>query len=292
GAPSSPSGEARGAAPAPGGDGSAPPARAPEGGAAAPEAEAPRRPWWEKTLIGLGAAVAVLVVLLGVALFVLLGTEWGRQRIQGLVVVEIQNLLAEGATVEVDRLEGNFLTGARLTGLVIRQDGELTATIDTVLVEYNLITLLDRRFSADELYVGGPTVYARQRADSTWNLAGLLRPTEPDAAGRPFVVHVDSFGVARGRFEARFLSPRGDSVLAVRDLRLAGSSFHSGPDSLTARLDTVRFAAVAPGDAARLAVAGAGLYDGSTLALNALTVTSPAGTDVRGRAEVTFAGGI
>src|SRR5690606_10953659 len=96
---------------------------------------APRRRAVRPARDGVGAAAACLVVLLGVALVGRLGTEWGRQRIQGLVVVEIQNLLAEGATVEVDRLEGNFLTGARLTGLVIRQDGELTATIDTVLVE-------------------------------------------------------------------------------------------------------------------------------------------------------------
>ena len=283
-----------------GGPGAAPaPSRAAvpsgDGGPAAPEetADAParRRPWWEKGLIGAGAVVAVLVALVAVALFVLLGTEWGRQQVQGLVVGEIENLFVEEATVEVARLDGSFLRGARLTGLVVRYDGEVVVAVDTVLVDYNLLTLLDQRFSASELYVAGPTVYARQRADSTWNLATLLKPADPaDTTASSFVVEVGAFAVARGQAEVRYYRPRGDSVLAVRDLAVEGSAFHTGPDSLTARLDGVRFTAVAPGEAARVDVAAAGRFGGDALALDDLRVTSAAGTDIRGEARVAFGG--
>lgn len=254
-------------------------------------AERHRRPWWVRGLRALGALLAVVIVLVLVAAIVLLRTEWGRRQIQGLAVGQIQGLLAEGATVEVDRLEGNFLTGARMLGVVLRQDGEVAVAIDTLLIEYNLLTLLDRRFSADALYIGGPRVFARQRADSTWNLAHLLKPSDPDRpASEPFVVHMDSFGVQRGRIEARFYNPRADSVLVVDGFALAGSGFHSAPDSLTAQLDTLRLTAVAPGDAARIALAASGLYTGDAFALDALRLTSAAGTDVRGNVRVALGG--
>lgn len=128
------------------------------GDGAAPEAGAPGRPAPDEGRAGwsLGRRLGVAALaLLGVLALVVVGavvflqTEAGRSRVQGVAVGQIANLLAEDAEVTVERLEGNFLTGARLVGLDVVRGGETVVAVDTVEIDYDLTTLLQRRFSAD-----------------------------------------------------------------------------------------------------------------------------------------------
>ena len=233
------------------------------------------------------AALAGLAVLIGGALL-LLQTEAARLRVQAVAVQQIANLLADDATVRVDRLEGNFLTGARLVGLEIERDGETVAAVDTVLVDYDLTTLLRQRFSASRLAVLGPRVFVRQRPDSTFNVAGLLKPAEDDSTASAFVVEIDEVAVQRGAAEVRWYNADRDSVLAVRDLTLSASGLHSSDDSLAAAIDGLSLVAVAPeaepgvGPAALARIAASGAFSREVLDLTALSVESDGGTDVAG----------
>jgi len=231
--------------------------------------------------------VALVAIIALAAIVVWLQTEAGRGRVKSIALGQIDELLAEDATVEAARLEGNFLTGARLVGLVIRQDGEPTVTIDTVLVEYNLRTLIRRTFSAGELYIAGPTVYVRELADGSFNVQHLLRPDvdDPDATRRPFTVEMDLVGVHRGRVEVHFASPENDSVLVATNVLLRASGFHSSRDSLVARLDTFRTRVSAPHDAALVDLAASGSLTRQLLDLSSLGIASRAGTRVRGQAR-------
>jgi len=67
-------------------------------------------------LRGFGLLVAVLLVLVVVVLL-LLQTGFGRNMVRNVAVGQIQNALAEDATVEIARLDGNMLTNAELTDL-------------------------------------------------------------------------------------------------------------------------------------------------------------------------------
>ncbi|HIG75481.1 MAG TPA: translocation/assembly module TamB [Bacteroidetes bacterium] len=263
-------------------------AAAPQGDGSGPvPAGASRRSWGGRLARWAAGGLAGLAVFV-VGVWAISQTEAARERLQGIAVQQIANLLAEDATVSVERLEGNFWTGARLLGLRVERYGETLATVDTVLVEYDLSTLLSRRFSASELYVGGPAVYVRQRADSTFNVAGLLRPADPDREGSGFVVEVDELGLQRGYAEVRWLNADRDSVHVVRDLALRASAFHSSEDSLVAAIDGLSLTALAPADpetgepGGTMDIVAEGAFSRERLALRTLSIESEAGTDVRG----------
>lgn len=257
------------------------------------DAGRPRRSWRRRTVHGGLIAVAVVLALVLVVALVL-QTEWGRGRVQSIAVGQIQELLDEGATVSVDRLEGNFLTGARMLGLEIERGGETVIAIDTVYARYRLLTLLRNRLDVGELYAAGVRVYARQYADSTWNVARVLKPaptTEADTArASEFVVSIGEARLRRGLAEVHFYSPRVDSVLAVGGLNADLSGFRTGGGALEATVDTL-FATVTPAtrpDPVRLAAQGA--FDQERARIDGLLITSDA-SDVRASGAVEYGEG-
>ena len=277
------------------GDGAAPDARA-AAGAPGPPAAGPggvtdtdpdRRHWGRvvgRVALGLAALVAVLVV--GVLVF--LQTETGRTFARGLVVDQIANVFAEDAEIEVATLDGNFLTGARLTGLRVRRDGEVVVAVDTVMVDYTLRTLLNQTFSASRLYVGAPRVFVRQRADSTFNVAGLLRPADDKEAGT-FTVLLDEVAIRRGRAEVHWYRADGrDSVHTVADLGAVVRDFRQQGDSLSGDIERVSLRALAPFDRGEIDATASGRFSKRDLDLRDLAVTSRAGTQLAGTAALVF----
>ncbi len=245
---------------------------------------------------GLGRRVAtwlgiIVAVLVGVVLVaaLLLRTEWGRGKVQEIAVGQIQNLLAEGNTVTVDRLDGGFLTGARLLGLDIAQRGRTVVHLDTVRVDYNLLSLLRKRLSLGEVTATGLSVYARQAADSSWNVANLLKPAVEDTSASAFVITLDRALLRRGHIEARFYSPEGDSVLSVDGLAAALSSFEKGPDRLAGSLDTLYATATPSGDAGPMRLATAGAFGDDRVTLSSFLFTSD-DSDVRASGTVDYGG--
>ena len=68
--------------------------------------------------VGLAGVIAFVgIVLVGVLIFLQSGP--GREFARGLVVDQIANVFADDAEVSAEGLAGNFLTGARLTGLEV-----------------------------------------------------------------------------------------------------------------------------------------------------------------------------
>ena len=246
-----------------------------------------RSRWLRRAGFAVLALVGTLVLVVGAA-YLYLQSSGGQGRLRGVVVGQIEQLLADDAVVTAEALEGNFFTGARLVGLKIVRDSEVVLAVDTVLVEYRLRTLLNRTFSAERLYIGGPSLFVRQRADSTFNVAGLLKPAEDTTKVGTFTVLVDDAALRRGRVEVHWLAPDADSVLVVSGLTARVSDVASTPDSLVGSLDGLRLVATAPLDAARLALSGSGRFTKERLALREIELESEAGTQVRGSALAVF----
>lgn len=239
-------------------------------------------------LVALGIVVGLVLLVA-----ILLRTEWGRAKVEGIAVEQIQNLLEDGATVSVERIDGGFLTGARILGLTIQRGGETIIRIDTVLADYNLTTLLKSKLSVSDLVVGGLTVYARQDADSTWNVNRILKPAPDDdtvadsAEASTFTVLVEDALVRRGSAEVHFYSPRRDSVMTVAGLNARLADLRSGGGALEGVVDTL-YATVTP--AARpvpLQIAGAGRFDAESAFIDGLLLQS-AESDVRASGQITY----
>ncbi len=257
------------------------------------EAEARSRARWQRVLrrVLKGVLIFVAVVLgLVLAVVLLLQTEFGRQKVENIALSQIQELLAEGNTVTVERLDGNFLGRARLLGLVIEQGGQPVIRIDTAYADYNLTSLIESRLSLGEVYAAGVEVYARQAADSTWNLAHVLKPAVEDtSSSSAFTIVFDEAQLTRGRVEAHFYSPRRDSVLTVDGLEARVSSFVKGPHRLEGTLDTLYATATPPSASGPVRIAGAGAFGDDAVTLDALLLQS-AQSDVRTSGTIDYGG--
>ena len=264
-----------------GGDNGVAPATGPDG------ADVHRTHWGRRIgKVVLGIAGLLVLVVAGVLIY--LQTNAGRTFARGLVTGQITKLLADDADVSIETLDGNFLTGARMTGLRIGRGGEDVIGIDTLMVDYNLRTLLDQTFSASQLYIGGLDVIVRQRADSTFNVVGLLKPSEEKSG---LTIVLDELAVHRGHAEVHWYRPDGrDSVHTVTDLEAVVKDFTKDPESLAGAIDALSLRALAPFDRGEITMAGAGQFSDEDLALRDLAVTSRAGTDLRGRARLQFTG--
>ena len=257
-----------------------------------PEAPDEPRPWGQRVLRWV---LVALGVVLGVVLLaaLLLRTEWGRAKVEGIAVEQIQNLLEDGATVSVERIDGGFLTGARILGLTIRRGDETIIRVDTVLADYNLTTLVKDRLSVSDLVIGGLAVYARQDADSTWNVGRILKPAPDDdtaadsVEASAFTIAIQDAIVRRSTVEAHFYSPRRDSVLTVTGLNARLADFRSGAGKLEGAVDTL-YATVTP--AARpvpLRLATAGRFDAESAFVEGLLLQS-AESEVRASGEIRY----
>ncbi len=246
-----------------------------------------RSRWGRRIGIGLLSLVGLIaLVLIGGWLY--LQSNAGRERIRGVVVGQIQNLLAENAEVTIESLSGSFLSDAVMTGLEVTRNGETVVAVDTLLIDYNLTTLLDRTFSASRLALFGPRVFVRQRADSTFNVAGLLLPQE-DTGKEPFAVILDRVVVRNGAADIVWYRSDGrDSVHAVRNLGALIEDFRTEGDSLNGDIASLETRLLAPFDRGAIDLEGGGRFSKSELVLRDLIVTSDAGTDIAGRARLQF----
>ena len=286
------------------GDGAAPQASVPhgvdgpdaplsgDGGPAETPGAAPRRRGPVRRAGRVLAFLGLGLVLLVAGVLIFLQTSAGRSLARGLVVQQIANVFADDVEVSAETLAGSFLSGARLTGLAIRRDGEMVVAVDTVIVDYNLTTLLRRTFSASDLMVSGARVVARQRADSTFNMAGLLKPADPDKGPSDFGVRLDRVIVRRSQADVIWYRAEGiqDSVHSVRDLNAVVTGFRQRADSLSGSIEALSLRALAPLDRGEAILTAAGDFSKRDLSLTSLAVRSTAGTDLRGRARLQFTG--
>ena len=252
-----------------------------------PEKRLGRRITARRVAVGFTALVVLLIVALGAALLYL-NTDGGRERLRGVAVQQIANVFAEDATVSVERLEGNVLTGARLIGFKVERGGETVLAVDTLLVDYSLRTLLNKTFSASDLTVVGPRLIVRQREDGTLNTAGLIRPADPDKPKGGFSVLIDHAVVRDGRAEVHWYNPTRDSTLVLDGVQASLRDIVSAPDSLHGDIESSRFTAIAPLAASRMDVSAAGRFSKSEVFLRELMAQSSLGSRVRGSARVGY----
>jgi hypothetical protein len=142
----------------------------------------------------IGAAIASLLVLL------LTQTRWGHEQVLGFTLRAASERL-EG-TLEIQRLDGNLLAGARLYGVALRGlDGEPFLLADSAFVEYSLRSVAGDELVLDNLIFYDPQIFLRQLpGDTLWNyqkiFADTTAPAEPGTRS-PIVLRAASLVGAR-----------------------------------------------------------------------------------------------
>ena len=128
------------------------------------------------------SVVAALLVLVLVAVLIVTNTDWGRERARRTAANQIQG--AVNGQVEIGRIEGNLLRGARLIGVSVADSaGRPFVRADTLDVGYSIGDLLSRRISLTDIRLSNAVVVLDQPPGEAWNFVRIFsRPSEPEPA--------------------------------------------------------------------------------------------------------------
>lgn len=128
----------------------------------------------------------ILALVLGVVVIAgITRTERGRDEVLAFTIATIGGRL--NGSLEVDRLDGNLITGARLYDISLNgPDGLPLAVVDSAYIQYRLVSFLGGDMLINRLDVFDANVSLFQMpGDSLWNYEIILDDPTPEPGGEP-----------------------------------------------------------------------------------------------------------
>jgi hypothetical protein len=193
-----------------------------------------------RALRGLLAVLVALVPALLGTVAALLFTEPGASTLGRVVGGELSRVFR--ASVTLARVDGSFLRGVTLHGLVIRDTtGEPFAMVPRLSVTYQVPNLLANRFVFTDVVLEQPDIRIIRRSNGRYNYQEIFKLNEGPPGGGPGpLIEFRDLAIRGGRIELRLPWRPPDSLTdpAQRDSALAaerakpGREIRTTPDGL------------------------------------------------------------
>ena len=116
--------------------------------------------------------ILLVVGLCGTFFFIRSSTflEW----VEGRLETELKNRIDSTYTANVGKIEGNILGSVSIKSVEISKENEPVISTGKVVLKYNLLGLLTRKFEVKELQVDKPEIHARRNPDGDLNLSDIF----------------------------------------------------------------------------------------------------------------------
>jgi translocation and assembly module TamB len=230
----------------------------------------------------IGRALGWTVVGIGVVLalgLLWLQTPFGAERTLNYLAEQFNPY--ENATLEVERVSGNWISNLSLYGLTLTResDGSDMARIDSLELSYNLLAIPKGRLHLRDALLAGAALDIREGADQAFDIALPFLPDTLAAAdttkGRGLIIQVDEAEIRRTRAAVTFYTPppQPDSTLLLSDVTLSARDFLLD-EELVFHADTLALAYQLPRDQGRGQLRGGASLQDNLLALRSLHLTS------------------
>ena len=115
--------------------------------------------------------------------------------VEGRLETELKNRIDTTYTANVGKIEGNILGSVSIKNVEISKGNEPVISTGKVILKYNLLGLLTRRFEVKELQVDKANIHARRNAEGALNLSNIFTnqttqasPQSPDSPQFDFAV--------------------------------------------------------------------------------------------------------
>lgn len=127
-------------------------------------------------LLGEATVFLGLLAVIGIAVFVVTQTDWGRERVRRIAVQQIANRI--NGRVRIGRLRGNLLDGVTAENVAISDStGQPFLVAESVHADYSLGALLRQRVWLDNVRLIRPLVVLDRPPDSkVWNYQRIFKP--------------------------------------------------------------------------------------------------------------------
>lgn len=130
--------------------------------------------------------------------------------------------------LSVGSLSGDLWREATLTDVRLTEEGQQVGSVDTVHLEYSVLSYFGEAFEIREARLVQPRLELRQQPDSTWNVQHWMVPAPADTTAGAFAFTVGELHLDRGRMRVQMLGQHSDSAYVLDDMRLAGSVGYYG----------------------------------------------------------------
>ena len=134
-----------------------------------------KRFWRPANLVKIFVSL-IIVFVCGVFFFI--RSEAFLNWVEGRLEIELENRIKEGHTADVGEIKGNILGSVTLSSIAIsKTDAPDPPIVSTgkVVLKYNLLGLLTRKFEVKKLQVSDPQIHVVRNSDSTLNLAQIFK---------------------------------------------------------------------------------------------------------------------
>ncbi|MDQ2889199.1 MAG: translocation/assembly module TamB [Gemmatimonadota bacterium] len=131
-----------------------------------------------------GGVILAIAAIVGIAAIVLTQTDWGRARVGGYVI----GIIRSGAHgyVDVQRIDGNLLTGATIVGLDITDSSRAPfVRADTVVIHYTIGGLVAKRLYFNDVRIVRPVIVIDRMPGGKWNYDRIFPRDTTQPPGPP-----------------------------------------------------------------------------------------------------------
>jgi len=133
-------------------------------------------------IISICVGIFLIVGLCGTFFFIRSRTflDW----VEGRLETELKNRITADYKASIGKIEGNILGSVSVKSFEISKEGKPVISTEKVVLKYNLLGLLTRKFEATELQVDKAEIHARRNADGNLNLTHIFTKQDGQNAGQ------------------------------------------------------------------------------------------------------------
>ena len=123
--------------------------------------------------------------------------NWVEKRLES----ELESRIAEGYTADIGDIKGSIFGNVAISGVKISKAGEPVISTKRVILKYNLLGLLIRKFEVKELRVNAPEIHGKHDPDGTVNLSNIFRETPSNENTPEFSFAVEKIQFNQGTID-------------------------------------------------------------------------------------------
>ena len=118
--------------------------------------------------------LGIFIILALCGTFFFLRSETFLNWVETRLASELENRIANGYTADIDDIKGSIFGNVTIRGVKISKDSEPVISTRNVVLKYNWLGLLTRKFEVKELEVVEPEIHVKPDPDGTFNLSNIL----------------------------------------------------------------------------------------------------------------------
>ena len=160
--------------------------------------------------------ISLVIVLCGSFFF--LRSDAFLNWVETRLASELESRITKGYTADVGDIKGSIFGNVTISGVKISKEGKPIISTRRVVLKYNWLGLLTRKFEVRELRVIEPEIHAKHEPDSPLNLSNIFQETPSSENTAQFNFAVEKIQFSQGTID--YVDTQRDLEISVQGVTL------------------------------------------------------------------------